>query len=406
MLKHIVGVLIVIQSLLLLHMLLLYNEGLAGLPVAAVPGTVTEVTITPNETAWGGTYGELTPTGATTISSVGGTITQQDVYYEDSDNNCSRTELFASVVQVDINDITPVDPIQADIILGLNPAQRISVAFMFLEQEPFDIGSQTYNLYVTRTRGKLGEFVQGVAQANGNVVFITKTKRNAQAYNGDPAGYQFLLPAGPWIISFDYTDACSLLDEYMLNGTLISERENKRLDIALPTRVCVGRDNIMQAVEVLSRLYCTMNEVGQWYCNPIDATSTIYHRGEEIKHNNQEGRIVFNPPEVGEYLIDLRTTNLTTRRLFHADNCIDPSLMLGEERYVEYPTPDVSAQEREAQKQTPQEIIEQAMKEYVLLSLLTIMIIVLAMIAYYEKNKDTTKWILKARIKVLERLSR
>jgi len=400
--KRLVYTLLIAQFALFIYILALTGTP-TGQPVAQ-GGTITQVTLQP-VTFWTGVHGMLTPQGSNLLTLAQQQIVRQDILFVSEQNECKRTELLAATQPVRAQDVTPITPQQADALLGIPTNHQYSTTQMFTLQETYELAGNLVTLWSTTTNGRLTQYIQGIGQVNGSLVFVTKTVRNGRAYNNQEAEYQFLLPAGAWYITYDEQDICAVLDEYAEQQDVLSER---RLDVSVDTRVCVGQETRFAAVLLAQRTFCRPHEWGNAYCEIVDgATLELRKEGHTLTSIAQGGIGFFTPSESGQYTLFAATDNQTATRLVSAQHCLDGTLFQAPEETITYERPEVQLglfpDRPRIEEPGVQKRLEAA---YSLMAVLTISTLLGAMVVFYVLEKDSSVLLLRIRIWFLERFGR
>ncbi len=366
-------------------------------------GHSTQISLEPY-TPWTGMHGRLTTTGETIVTLTQQQIIQRHVYFDNPQNECKRTELFAATTPVSAQDITPVTPQQADALLGFVSGHAYSATSMFTTQETYDLAGTPVMLWSTTTNGALTSFTQGIGQVNGTLVFVTKTVRNGRAYNNEPADYQFLLPAGQWHVTYDETDECTVLDEFE-ESTLTPA--DAKLDVSVETRICVGEETRFAAVFMRERTLCRPHEWGNVYCTVAsDATLGIRKDTQTVTALAENGVVFFSPSEPGQYTLSAQTQNQTATRIISAQHCLGYGVQEPDARTITYDRPVVEIGQfphRAPREETPAQLDEQTIAAaYSLIATLTIMIVLLSLFAYFHVAEKAVFASLRVRIWLLE----
>lgn len=366
-------------------------------------GQVTQLTLAPIN-PWTGLYGRLTPEGASQVTITAQGIRQQDIFFDNPQNECKRTELFAAVLPVRAQDITPITPQQADALLGFDPTHPYSSTSTYTTQEQYELAGNTVQLWSATTQGALTGFTQGIGQVNGTLVFVTKTVRNARAFNNEPAEYQFLLPAGTWQITYDETDECLLLDE-MEQPEVVSL--GLRLDVGVEQRVCVGQETRIAAVHVLERLLCRPHEWGRENCRVADqATLEVSREGTTQQITQSSGVGFFTPATAGQYIVRAQEEQETASRIIAATNCLGFGVEEMDAQTITFTRPDIGIGDLPPftpREELPAEVDEQAIgAAYSLIAVLTITIVLLGLFAFFHVEEKARVATLKTRIWWLE----
>ncbi len=406
-LKLLITILLLAQIVLFGDLLYHIGSGQQGLVVAHA-GQVSFVQITP-ASPWGGSSGMLSPAGQTSISITANTITQQNVSFNDPKNNCSRTELVAAVTATNVTAVGPVDPAYADTQLGFDSNSPLSVERMFTTQETYSLAGQNVTLWSTRTHGALTDFIEGVGQANGQIVFVTETVRNGEDYQGNPANYQFILPPGAWQVTYDGTDVCSVLSQYQQpNATPTSGR----LVSALPDRICTGQPTTMYAAYTIDRTYCLPQDVGGPTCGPAkNVQAEIDRNGSTLQTTTTgaDGSIGFTPGQSATYVLHLKSANQSVTTRFTTQTCLAAG-QTSSGTTVQEPAPSVTLlpglNSSSPQTQSPGTVAARVGADYTLISILTVLIVGLSLYGYYESFRDASPFLLRLRIWWYEHIMR
>lgn len=364
----------------------------------AQAGTVTQLHITPT-TPWGGLYGNLGKHGAVKATVTRAEITKQDLYHHNE--SCQKTTLVASNNPQKLADIQPITPSNADAILNNNPSSPFSITRMYTQEETYELDGRAVTLWSTQTTGTLGNYVQGIAKAGTQIVYVAQTKRIGRAYNGANATYQILLPAGEWVFATDKGQACNDLNEY------IHENETKtqpaRLQATIPTRVCTAKQNTLYAATGPERTLCRPSDVPAG-CKPkADIHARITHAGELIHETttDETGTIDFTPEHETTYTITLSGDGERTTKRFRTQRCLEYSVPTN--TYDDSRTQtrsDVQASPlyfNQPQRQEPSQP-SKSDAAYMLVLLLTISTLLASAIIYARLHADDNIYVLELRI--------
>ncbi len=400
-LKAAVWLLLMLQAALFTHILLTLEKPHITGYVPAIGGAVTQADLSTTPW-WAGVYGTLSG-NATNTTVKSGDLIRLDTKYDDTDNECKRTEIIFSNKTTVIDDIISLHPAQADTILGFQTTDGQSPSATYTTQYPYGLGARTVYLWSTTIKGTAGEFITGIAQDNNNaILFITQTRQNGFAYDGSSANYQTLLPPGTWQVSYDTSDACT---EITTNTTQDNTSRQKRLVIATPGRMCAQEENEIYVANAIGRLSCGIQDIGDFSCEPIkDASVVVSDKGTELisKTTDEEGKAIALLPE-GEYTIKATSGTRQSTKKVIVSKCLGSGLSAQGNNVYTGNYPDVNAllisQSLTPRKEEPLSANSKLLSaEYIIIALLTPIIVFISGMIYFNTHKDTAIWLLKLRI--------